>query len=200
MLDLTSRPRKLTWSSRQEVGLARALGSPPSEFRPNRLHSPGARPDSTASGGPVGDDSPSVSLCHRDAGPARRLVRPGPAGGPAPAGPADGTHLQVRRGPDSPRRHRRRQGRLSGGRPGSEDFEVKVGGKVRPVVTSRFLSLQPESPRGTSLASTRDFSGNDGGTVGRLFVLAVDHESLPSGAGRPLMTEAAKLLQRLGPQ
>ncbi len=47
---------------------------------------------------------------------------------------------------------------------GSEDFEVKVDGKVRPVVTSRFLSLESRPLTGTpgsSLASTRDFSGND---------------------------------------
>ena len=84
----------------------------------------------------------------------------------------------------------------------SEDFEVKVGGKIRPVATSRFLSLQPRAldvPSGTSLASTRDYTGNDAGTTGRLFVLAVDHESLPSGAGRPVLESAAKLLGRLGP-
>lgn len=84
----------------------------------------------------------------------------------------------------------------------SDDFEVKVGGKVRPVATSRFLSLQARAldvPSGTSLTSTRDYSGNDVDASGRLFVLAVDHQSLPSGAGRPLMLSAAKLLQRLGP-
>lgn len=84
----------------------------------------------------------------------------------------------------------------------SEDFEVRVDGKVRPVVTSRFLSLAPRTmdvAPGTSLASTRDFSGNDTGVNGRLLVLAVDHESLPLGAGRPLMLAASELLHRLGP-
>ena len=83
----------------------------------------------------------------------------------------------------------------------SDDFEVRVGGKLRPVATSRFLSLQPRAldvVAGTSLASTRDYTGNDAGHSGRLFVFAVDHESLPSGAGRPLMMAAAKLLDRLG--
>lgn len=84
----------------------------------------------------------------------------------------------------------------------SEDFEVKVDGKVRPVVTSRFLSLAPrvmDVASGTSLASTRDYSGNDSGVNGRLLVLAVDHESLPLGAGRPLMLAASELLNRLAP-
>ena len=84
----------------------------------------------------------------------------------------------------------------------SEDFEVKVGGKVRPIATSRFLSLQARAldvPSGTSLASTRDYTGNDAGTTGRLFVIAVDHESLPSGAGRPVLMSSAKLLGSLGP-
>jgi len=84
----------------------------------------------------------------------------------------------------------------------SEDFEVKVDGKVRPVVTSRFLSLAPRAldvAAGTSLAATRDYSGNDSGVNGRLLVLAVDHESLPVGAGRPLMMAASDLLHRLGP-
>ena len=57
---------------------------------------------------------------------------------------------------------------------------------MRPVVTSRFLSLAPRvmdvSP-GTSLAATRDYSGNDSGVNGRLLVLAVDHESLPVAPG-----------------
>lgn len=84
----------------------------------------------------------------------------------------------------------------------SEDFEVRVDGKVRPVVTSRFLSLAPrvmDVAAGTSLASTRDYSGNDTGVNGRLLVIAVDHESLPLGAGRPLMIAASELLHRLGP-
>jgi VWFA-related protein len=83
-----------------------------------------------------------------------------------------------------------------------EDFEVKVDGKVRPVVTSRFLSLQRpplENAAGTSLSSTRDFTSNDTGMEGRLFVLAIDHESLPTGAGRPLMMSVAKLLEQMGP-
>ncbi len=84
----------------------------------------------------------------------------------------------------------------------SDDFEVRVDGKVRPVVTSRFLTLAPrvlDVASGTSLASTRDYSGNDNSVNGRLLVLAVDHESLPLGAGRPLMIAASELLHRLGP-
>ena len=84
----------------------------------------------------------------------------------------------------------------------SEDFEVRVDGKVRPVVTSRFLSLAPrvmDGTPGSSLAATRDYSGNDSGVNGRLLVLAVDHESLPVGAGRPLMIAASELLHRMGP-
>ena len=84
----------------------------------------------------------------------------------------------------------------------SEDFEVRVDGKVRPVVTSRFLSLAPRVLDGTpggSLAATRDYSGNDSGVNGRLLILAVDHESLPVGAGRPLMIAASELLHRMGP-
>lgn len=82
----------------------------------------------------------------------------------------------------------------------ADDFEVKVDGKVRPVVTSRFLSLQRgplDATPGTALGSTRDYSGNDAGATGRLFVLAVDHESLPTGAGRPLMMAVTKLLEQL---
>lgn len=84
----------------------------------------------------------------------------------------------------------------------SDDFEVLVDGKRRPVVTSRFLSLassKREAPSGTSLAASRDYSTNDAGVTGRLLVLAIDHESLPSGAGRPLMLAASELLQQLGP-
>ena len=83
-----------------------------------------------------------------------------------------------------------------------EDFEVRVEGKTRPVVTSRFLSLA--APRTgvepvNTLATTRDFTRNDAGLNGRLFVYAVDQESLPTGAGRPLMESASRLLEGLGP-
>jgi VWFA-related protein len=80
----------------------------------------------------------------------------------------------------------------------SEDFEVLVDGRRAPVVTSRFLALQTsDAASGASLAATRDYSGNDAAAPGRLFVLVVDHESLPTGAGRPLMMSALKLLNRL---
>jgi VWFA-related protein len=83
-----------------------------------------------------------------------------------------------------------------------EDFEVRVEGKTRPVVTSRFLSLA--APRTglepvNTLATTRDFTRNDAGLSGRLFVYAVDQESLPTGAGRPLMESVSRLLDGLGP-
>ena len=57
----------------------------------------------------------------------------------------------------------------------SDDFEVLVDGKRRPVVTSRFLSLassKREAPSGTSLAASRDYSTNDAGVTGRQGVLA----------------------------
>jgi VWFA-related protein len=82
----------------------------------------------------------------------------------------------------------------------ADDFEVLVDGRRAAVVTSRFLSLQPRADHaaaGASLAATRDYSGNDAGAPGRLFVLVVDHESLPTGAGRPLMMSALTLLNRL---
>lgn len=84
----------------------------------------------------------------------------------------------------------------------NEDFEVKVDGKILPVVTSRFLSMHRgplDLADGTSSASTRDYSGNDAGAIGRLFILAVDHDSLPTGAGRPLMMSVANLLKQMGP-
>lgn len=84
----------------------------------------------------------------------------------------------------------------------SADFEVRVDGRVRPVVTSRFLSLvtNPRENRvGESLASTRDFTGNNTAVAGRLLVLAVDHESLPTGAGKGLLRAAGGLLKALGP-
>jgi VWFA-related protein len=82
----------------------------------------------------------------------------------------------------------------------ADDFEVLVDGRPAPIVTSRYLSLQSRDlpdTSGTSLAATRDFTGNDSAAPGRLFVLVVDHESLPTGAGRPLMMSAVKLLNRM---
>jgi VWFA-related protein len=84
----------------------------------------------------------------------------------------------------------------------SEDFEVRVKGRVRPVVTSRFLSLMPDplgGSSGASLSATRDFTSNDLGVEGRLFVIAVDQDSLPTGAGRPVMLASLELLKSLGP-
>lgn len=84
----------------------------------------------------------------------------------------------------------------------SEDFEVKIDGRVRPVMTSRFLSLESrpfESAAGESLARTRDFTTNSSAANGRLLILAVDHESLPSGAGKGLLRAAGGLLKALGP-
>lgn len=84
----------------------------------------------------------------------------------------------------------------------ADDFEVKVGGEVRPVVTSRFLPLLSgplELPSGSSFRASRYYSGNDSGLNGRLFVLAVDQETLPTGAGRTVFEAAAKFLDGLGP-
>lgn len=84
----------------------------------------------------------------------------------------------------------------------SEDFEVRIDGRVRPVVTSRFLSLESrpfDSAAGGSLAQTRDFTTNSSAANGRLLILAVDHESLPSGAGKGLLRAAGGLLEALGP-
>lgn len=90
-----------------------------------------------------------------------------------------------------------------GGRPvpdlRPEEFEVRVRGKARRVVTAEFISRTGEPPEEPSGPPPTHFSTNEGLVQGRLVLLAVDQGNIQMGEGRRVIRAADKLLDRLGP-
>src|SRR5262245_46287627 len=80
----------------------------------------------------------------------------------------------------------------------AEDFEVKVGGKQRQVLSAEFYEhtgrLAADAPPPPSHYST-----NEGLSPGRLVLIAVDEGNITAGAGRFAARSAGQLVDRLGP-
>jgi VWFA-related protein len=78
------------------------------------------------------------------------------------------------------------------------DFEVRVNGVVLPVTTLRFLEFGSLTRADAAGASASSSAGPSPG--GRIIVIAVDEESLPStDSARPLMQTIAGWVDRLTP-
>ena len=78
------------------------------------------------------------------------------------------------------------------------DFDVRVNGVALPVTTLRYLELGSLTRAEAAGASTSTSAGPSSG--GRIIVVAVDEESLPStDSARPLMQTIAAWIDRLTP-
>lgn len=81
---------------------------------------------------------------------------------------------------------------------GPDDFQLKVDGKVRRVVSAQFVSLvASEAP--PPPVTARHFSSNEFSDPGRLVVIAVDEPHIRRTEGRAAMRAAAGFLERLDP-
>ncbi len=87
------------------------------------------------------------------------------------------------------------------GRPAGDlsaaDFEVKIGGKPRRVVSAEFLSRTRQLAEQAPVAPTH-YSTNEGIVPGRLVLLAVDEGNIAAGGGRHAARAGEKLIDRLG--
>ena len=79
----------------------------------------------------------------------------------------------------------------------AEDFEVRVDGSTRRVVSSQFMTA--DSREETSSTPRAAESPIDPGSSGRRFVFAVDRASMPFGHGRQVLDAAARFVDGLSP-
>jgi len=79
------------------------------------------------------------------------------------------------------------------------DFEVRVGGRPRRVVTAEFVEQTGEAPEAPPAPAPAYYSTNEGLAQGRLVLFAVDENNIRFGRGRDVVRAAEKLLDRLGP-
>jgi VWFA-related protein len=84
----------------------------------------------------------------------------------------------------------------------TSDFKVEIDGKPRRIVSAEWIRQDP-APAGAATAPRRvsdtDASSNDGGSSGRLVLLAFDTEGLSAGGGRGAALTAGKFLDQLSP-
>ncbi|MEP6592168.1 MAG: VWA domain-containing protein [Acidobacteriota bacterium] len=89
--------------------------------------------------------------------------------------------------------------RDAGGRPIADltaaDFTVRIDGEARSVVTARLFGGNPAAPPTAVAGFTRSLDL----TPGRLVVVAIDRESLASGAEKAAFETAGRLLRELSP-
>ncbi len=86
-------------------------------------------------------------------------------------------------------------------RPG--DFEVKVGGRARHVVSAQFVrqvAAAPERAEPTATPEAPGFSSNRYTPPGRLIVLVPDVGWMSTGGGRAVIQAAGRFLARLAPE
>lgn len=76
------------------------------------------------------------------------------------------------------------------------DFEIRVDGQPRPVLSAEFLS-QDAAERSAAAPRPTHFTSNDGLVPGRLVLIAVDQGSINVGDGRAVADAAGRLLERL---
>ena len=81
-----------------------------------------------------------------------------------------------------------------------QDFDVRVDGKPRPIVSAQFVTVAPSfevpaapSPTAAFYSSNAEISG------GRLIMIVVDRGSITAGRGKSVMDAASKFVERLNP-
>ena len=81
-----------------------------------------------------------------------------------------------------------------------QDFDVRVDGKSRPIVSAQFVTVAPSfevpaapSPTAAFYSSNTEISG------GRLIMIVVDRGSITAGRGKSVMDAASKFVERLNP-
>jgi len=79
-----------------------------------------------------------------------------------------------------------------------QDFDVRVDGKSRPIVSAQFVTVAPgvevpaaPSPTAAFYSSNAEISG------GRLIMIVVDRGSITAGRGKSVMDAASKFVERL---
>ena len=85
---------------------------------------------------------------------------------------------------------------------GAADFEVKIGGQPRQVVSAEYVGreLEPEAAPAPSARPSASFSTNEGAAPrGRLVLIVVDRENIGKGGGRLVMRAAERFLDSLSP-
>ena len=80
---------------------------------------------------------------------------------------------------------------------GPEDFEVRVDGTPRRVVSVEYMGRDPEPV--TASPHPSHYSTNEGGPRGRLVLLLVDRGNISRGAERTVLQAADRFLDTLGP-
>lgn len=81
----------------------------------------------------------------------------------------------------------------------AEDFSLKVNGTPRAISSVEYIPQgAPVTDRAASVTGWH-YSSNEGASVGRLIMLAVDESSLPPGDGKAVMNTAARFVDQLSP-
>ena len=78
------------------------------------------------------------------------------------------------------------------------DFNVRIDGNPRRVVSAEWVSLTPE-PKGTAVEVPEGYSSNEHATGGRLIVLAIDEPNIRFGGAQALLKAAAGFVDHLSP-
>jgi VWFA-related protein len=78
------------------------------------------------------------------------------------------------------------------------DFNVRIDGNPRRVVSAEWVSLAPE-PKGTTVEVPEGYSSNEHATGGRLIVLAIDEPNIRFGGAQALLKAAAAFVDHLSP-
>jgi VWFA-related protein len=79
-----------------------------------------------------------------------------------------------------------------------EDFQLKVDGKPRQIVSAQFIAVDESPAMPVAPASTAAyFSSNADTSGGRLIMIVVDRGSITAGRGKSVMEAAAKFVERL---
>lgn len=81
---------------------------------------------------------------------------------------------------------------------GPEDFQIKVDGRPRRVVSAQFVSQAARNARPTRLA-TAHFTSNEDADAGRVMIVAVDEAHIRRLEGRPGLHAAEAFIDRLDP-
>ncbi|PYR63737.1 MAG: hypothetical protein DMF91_02510 [Acidobacteria bacterium] len=78
------------------------------------------------------------------------------------------------------------------------DFNVRIDGNPRRVVSAEWVSLTPE-PKGITVEVPEGYSSNEHATGGRLIVLAIDEPNIRFGGAQALLKAAAAFVDHLSP-
>jgi hypothetical protein len=82
----------------------------------------------------------------------------------------------------------------------AEDFEVKVGGQVRRIVSAQLVRQAAPVPEATTPPAPLSYCSNQDTPRGRLIVLVPDVGWMSTGGGRALTEAAGRFLAKLAPQ